>query len=66
MICLEVVADVLEDRSDLRAKQNQRADDDNRYQGDDKSVLHEALTTVARKQAYEHFFDSPHLNSAAR
>jgi len=43
---LEVVADILEDGRDLWAKQDQRANDDNRDQRDNQRVLNEALTPI--------------------
>ncbi|MGZ3602393.1 MAG: hypothetical protein ACXWQ5_22755, partial [Ktedonobacterales bacterium] len=41
---LEIIANVLEDRGDLGTKQDERANDDNRYQGDDQSVFDQSLT----------------------
>lgn len=51
---LEIVADILEDRGDLRAKQDQRANDDDGDERDDERVLHETLAAVAAEQTIEH------------
>src|SRR5262249_41208428 len=59
--CLQVVVDVLEDGADLRAKQNQRANDHDGHQRDDQGVLDEALAAVAAEQPIQHLPFSSHL-----
>lgn len=51
---LQVVADVLEDRCDLWAKENERADNHDGNERDDKRVLDETLSTITAKQAVQH------------
>lgn len=51
---LEVVADVLEDGGDLRAKQDQRANDDDSDERDDKRILDETLAAIAAEQTIQH------------
>src|SRR5690242_6035566 len=46
---LEIIGDVLEDRLNLRAEQDERADDDDGHQRDDQRVLDETL--AARRAA---------------
>lgn len=51
---LELAADLVEDGRDLRAKQEQRANDHDGDQGDDESVLYEALATGAAEHEIRH------------
>lgn len=44
---LEIVAHILEDRGNLRAKQDKSTNDDNCYQGNDQGIFDEALAFVA-------------------
>src|SRR5260370_30814280 len=56
---LQVIADVLENRSNLRAKQDERGDHDDGYKCDNQSVLDESLTFFACKNTIEHCESSP-------
>src|SRR5690349_20805921 len=48
---LEVIGDVLEDRADLRAEQDQRADDDDGDQRDDQCILDQSLSRASESHA---------------
>lgn len=51
---LERAADVVEDLGDLRAKDNESANNNDGHQSDDKGVLDEALATSAAEREFLH------------
>src|SRR5579859_667895 len=62
---LEVVVDVVEDRSDLRAKQDKGANNHNGDKSDDKRVLDESLAAITAKHTIQHG-DSPCASTIMR
>lgn len=56
---LQIVRDILEYRSDLRAEQDESTNDDNRDECDDERILDKPLAAISLEDAIEHYEMTP-------